>query len=191
MILSDAAIRLNVAERNLVIEPFDDTAVQPASYDVRLSDHFLRFLPSTDLVDPRLDDITAHMTPVRLDREGVRGGLRLEPQEMLLGSTVEYVEIPSSMVARLEGRSTYARLGLAIHTAGYIDPGFRGTITLEISNHGPRPVLLRPNDRIGQLSFAWLDAPAERPYGHPDLGSKYHGQRAAQAARQDREWRGE
>ena len=112
------------------------------------------------------------------------GDFVIHPTEFVLGRTAESVELPDDVVARIEGKSSLGRLGLIVHaTAGFVDPGFRGSLTLEITNFNSVPIVLRPGLPIAQLSFMALDQPAERPYGHPDLGSHYHGQTEATESR--------
>lgn len=174
MILSDGTIRDLLASGRLVLEPIEGDQIQPASVDVRLGDRFLVFRNHTlASIDPYA--IPAElMQPVRVDDEHP---FILHPGEFVLGSTIERVGMPEDLVARVEGKSSLGRVGLLIHaTAGFVDPGFTGQITLELSNVSPLPVKLWPGMRIGQLSFHRLDRPAERAYGHPALGSRYQGQ---------------
>ena len=148
--------------------------MQPASVDLRLGNSFRVFhnhrVTAIDLRDP----------PRNLTEEVVvEAGdpFAIHPGEFALGRTLEAVEIPDDVVARIEGKSSLGRLGLIVHaTAGFVDPGFKGTLTLEITNLTRVPIILWPGKPIAQLSFMALDQPAERPYGHPDLGSHYHGQ---------------
>jgi dCTP deaminase len=182
MILSDGTLRRLLAEGRLAIEPLGEGQIQPASVDVRLGDTFLAFRRHTTAsIDPR-DLHEALMEPVTV-AEGQP--FILHPGEFVLGTTLERVTLPDDLVARLEGKSSLGRLGLLIHsTAGFVDPGWaNGQITLELSNVAPLPIKLWPGMRIGQLSFMQMDAPAERPYGHPDLGSKYQGQSGPIASR--------
>nr|WP_196791266.1 dCTP deaminase [Motilibacter aurantiacus] len=179
--MSDGTIRRLLAEGRLVIDPIDPAQVQPASVDVRLGAEFLVFRNHTaEVIDPyeKRDDL---MEKVRVP-EGQP--FVLHPGEFVLGTTLEAIGLPDDLVARVEGKSSLGRLGLLIHaTAGFVDPGWtRGQITLELSNVATLPIKLWPGMRIGQLSFHCLDAPAERPYGHPDLGSKYVGQRGPVAS---------
>jgi dCTP deaminase len=180
-VLSDATIRELVADGRIRIDPWDDLMVQPASVDLRLGDSFRVFhnhhIQSIDLADPP-SDLTEH---VEIE-EG--GHFVVHPGEFVLGRTLEYVEIPEDIVARIEGKSSIGRLGLVVHaTAGFVDPGFHGTLTLEIANFNSVPIVLRPNLPIAQLSFMLLDQAAARPYGHPELGSHYHGQTEATESR--------
>jgi dCTP deaminase len=174
VVLSDGTIRELVASGRLVIDPFDPTLVQPSSVDVRASGDFRVFRnnrrPHIDVREP-IDDLT-ELVSIAGDEPFV-----LHPGEFVLGSTMERVGLPDDLVARLEGKSSLGRLGLLIHsTAGFVDPGWEGTITLELSNVARLPITIYEGMKIGQLSFMRLDRPAERPYGHPDLGSRYQGQ---------------
>jgi dCTP deaminase len=148
--------------------------VQPASVDLKLGSSFRVFhnhkIQTIDLAEPP-SGLTEHVE-VGDDEPFV-----IHPGEFVLGRTEERVEIPDDVVARIEGKSSLGRLGLIVHaTAGFVDPGFTGTLTLEITNFNSVPIVLRPGLPIAQLSFMALDRAAERPYGHPDLGSHYHGQ---------------
>lgn len=180
-VLSDATIRELVAEGRIKIDPWDDKMVQPASVDLRLGDSFRVFhnhhIQSIDLAAPP-SDLTEHVGV------GPDGEFVIHPGEFVLGRTLEFVEIPDDIVARIEGKSSLGRLGLVVHaTAGFVDPGFSGSLTLEIANFNSVPIVLRPTLPIAQLSFMALDRPAERPYGHPDLGSHYYGQVEATESR--------
>jgi dCTP deaminase len=173
-VLSDGTIRRLVAEGRVRIEPWDESMVQPASVDLRLGTSFRVFhnhrISAIDLADP-----PRNLT--ELVEIGDADSFVIHPGEFVLGSTQEHVELPNDIVARIEGKSSLGRLGLIVHaTAGFVDPGFRGTLTLEITNLTRVPIILWPGKPIAQLSFMALDQPAERPYGHPDLGSHYHGQ---------------
>lgn len=157
--LSDRDIFKAIHKGEIRISPFHPALVQPASIDLRLSDKF---------VFPDSNDSSVHQMPSYL----------LEPGEFILASTVEHIYIAPSLSARFEGRSSFGRLGLLTHiTAGFIDPGFRGDVTLELSNVSQKEILLEPGIRIGQISFTRLESPAERPYGSAGLGSHYQGQR--------------
>jgi dCTP deaminase len=180
-VLSDGTIRRLVGEGRIAIDPWDPSMVQPASVDLRLGRSFRVFhnhrLPAIDLAEPP-QGVTEH---VAVD-EGQ--SFVIHPGEFVLGNTVEQVTMPDDLVARIEGKSSLGRLGLIVHaTAGFVDPGFSGTLTLEITNLTRVPIVLWPGKPIAQLSFMTLDRPAERPYGHPDLGSHYHGQREATESR--------
>ena len=170
-VLSDGTIRRLIADGTVRVEPFEDAMVQPASIDLRLGASFRVFhnhrVRVIDLADPPTG-LTEH---VELE-EG--GSFVIHPGEFVLGATQEWVELPDDLVARIEGKSSLGRLGLIVHaTAGFVDPGFAGTLTLEITNLTRVPIVLWPGKPIAQLSFMTLDRPAERPYGHPDLGSHY------------------
>ncbi len=181
MILSDGSIRRALASGRLVIDPMDDAQIQPASVDVRLGSEFLVFRNHTcEVIDPY--DRSADLNERVHVAEG--SAFVLHPGEFVLATTVEAIGLPDDLVARVEGKSSLGRLGLLIHaTAGFVDPGWsRGQITLELSNVATLPIKLWPGMRIGQLSFHTLDAPAERPYGHADLDSKYVGQRGPVAS---------
>ena len=173
-VLSDGTIRDLVESGRVVIDPWDPAMVQPASVDLRLGGSFRVFhnhrAAAIDLREP----------PTNLTEEVVIEGEQpfvIHPGEFALGRTQEYVEIPADVVARIEGKSSLGRLGLVVHaTAGFCDPGWKGTLTLELANFNSVPIILRPGLPIAQLSFMMLDRPAERPYGHPQLGSHYAGQ---------------
>lgn len=182
MILSDGTIRRLLAEGRIAIEPTEESFIQPASVDVRLDNTFLAFRRhmTTD-IDPW------QVTEELMERVVVEDGkpFVLHPGEFALGTTLERLTLPNDIVARIEGKSSLGRLGLLIHaTAGFVDPGWsNGQITLELSNVAPLPIRLWPGMKIAQLSFMQMDAPAERPYGHPSLGSKYQGQSGPVASR--------
>ena len=173
-VLSDGTIRRLVEEGRIRIDPWDAGMVQPASVDLRLGPSFRVFhnfrVESIDLAEPPTN-LTEHV------QVGPDESFVIHPGEFVLGRTEEWVELPDDLVARIEGKSSLGRLGLIVHaTAGFVDPGFKGTLTLEITNLTRVPIVLWPGKPIAQLSFMTLDRPAERPYGHPDLGSHYAGQ---------------
>jgi dCTP deaminase len=179
MILSDRDIRQHLADGRILIDPFDPACVQPSSVDLHVGNQFRVFAnnryPYIDVrkEQPDLTELVA-MAP---DEPFI-----LHPGEFVLGQTVEWVEIPDDLVARLEGKSSLGRLGLLIHsTAGYVDPGWRGTLTLELSNVANLPITLYPGMKIGQISFFRLSTPAETPYG--SAGNKYQGQRGPTPSR--------
>lgn len=176
MVLSDRSIREAVAAGRLVIEPFDPALVQPSSVDVRVAAEFRVFHNNRRaLIDVR--EPTEDLTELVQVEEG--GRFILHPGEFVLGSTVEDVTIPVDLVARLEGKSSLGRLGLLIHsTAGYVDPGFSGTITLELSNVARLPIAIYPGMPIGQLSFQQMTTPVDAPYS-----GKYRRQRGPTASR--------
>jgi len=185
MILSDADIRARLARGDLKVGPLEDEQlqIQPASIDVRLADEFVIYRPSqVSCLDPRdPQTLVAASQRIRIP-EGE--AFVLHPGEFGLGSTVEAVAIPTDLVATVDGRSSIGRLAVVIHaTAGFIDPGFEGQITLELSNIGPIPVKLYPGMRVAQLVFHELKSPAQVPYGAAARGSSYQGQRGPQTSR--------
>jgi dCTP deaminase len=182
--LSDGTIRRLVEDGRLKIDPYDETMVQPSSIDVRLGDSFRVFhnhrVTAIDLRDPP-DNLTEEVT-IAADEPFV-----IHPGEFCLGRTMEWVELPDDLVSRVEGKSSIGRLGLIVHaTAGFVDPGWKGTLTLELNNLTRVPIKLYQGLPIAQLSFMALDTPAERPYGSPGLGSHYQGQTAATESRYGR-----
>jgi dCTP deaminase len=175
VLLSDRDIRAEVTLGNLAIDPFDPSMVQPSSVDVRL-DKLFRVFNNTRYthIDPsqQQDELTTLVEP--------RAGepFVLHPGEFVLGSTLELTTLPDYLAGRLEGTSSLGRLGLLTHsTAGFIDPGFSGHITLELSNVANLPITLWPGMKIGQLCLFRLSSPSENPYGSAAVGSKYQGQR--------------
>jgi dCTP deaminase len=177
-VLSDGTIRRLVDEGRIVIDPWDPELVQPASVDLRLGSSFRVFH------NHRTSAIDLREPPTNLTEEISAEMFVIHPGEFVLGVTEEYVELPDDIVARIEGKSSLGRLGLIVHaTAGFVDPGFKGTLTLEITNLTRVPIKLYPGLLIAQLSFMTLDAPAERPYGSAELGSHYQGQTAATESR--------
>ncbi len=180
-VLSDATIRELVELGRIRIEPWDSSLVQPASVDLRLGDTFRVFhnhrAPAIDLRSPP-GNLTEEVAVAPED------SFVIHPGEFCLGRTLEWVELPDDIVARIEGKSSLGRLGLIVHaTAGFCDPGWQGTLTLELNNLTRVPIKLYPGLLIAQLSFMTLDRAAERPYGSPELGSHYQGQRAATESR--------
>ncbi|MFP4188349.1 MAG: dCTP deaminase [Halobacteriales archaeon] len=195
MILSDRDIRKRLEGGALVVEPLDDPElqIQPASIDLRLGNEFLEFERSNiPCIHPESEEETEEYTRRRV----VEGGDEyvLHPGDFVLGTTYETVEIPDDLVARVEGRSSLGRLAVVVHaTAGFVDPGYRGQITLELSNLGTAPVALRPEEmRISQIVLTELSSPAETPYGE-ERGSKYQDQDGPTASRigDDEEWNSE
>ncbi|MGU3432796.1 dCTP deaminase [Actinomycetes bacterium M1A6_2h] len=175
MLLSDRDIKAEITAGTLGIEPFDPAMVQPSSVDVRL-DGLFRVFNNTKYthIDPaqRQDELTTLVER----KEGEQ--FVLHPGEFVLGSTLELTSLPDNLAGRLEGKSSLGRLGLLTHsTAGFIDPGFSGHITLELSNVANLPIILWPGMKIGQLCLFRLSSPAEHPYGSAGTGSKYQGQR--------------
>lgn len=204
MILSDRDIRNRLEEGDLVIEPLEDPElqIQPASVDLRLGREFLEFKRTNiPCIHPdRGDEVDNYVTKTSVppgtggeqvtlergydaDNRFERNEFILHPRDFVLGTTIERVEIPDDLIAHVEGRSSLGRLAIVVHaTAGIIDPGYEGQVTLELSNLGSAPVALKHGMRISQLTFTELKNPAERPYG-ADRGSKYQGQRGPQASR--------
>ncbi|MDY6916904.1 MAG: dCTP deaminase [Chloroflexota bacterium] len=182
MVLSDRTIKEEIARKRIVIEPLDPSCIQPASVDVHLDRKLLVFRTwrSPFYVDVKqsLDDLTE---AVEIDDDRP---FLLPPGEFVLGSTVEDISLPDDIVGRLEGKSSLGRIGLLIHsTAGYVDPGWQGHLTLELSNVAKLPVTLYHGMKIGQISFVRLTSAADRLYGDESLGSKYQGQVEPTASR--------
>lgn len=176
MLLSDGGIIEALESGALDVDSIDLDDIQPSSVDVHLGDELLVYPDGVTVIDP------SAVTPMR--SVPIVGHLDLAPGEFALASTREAVRLGATLAARVEGKSSLGRCGLAIHTtAGWIDPGFEGTVTLELSNVSGRPIRLRAGMPIGQLCVYWLDAPARRPYGSPGLRSRYQGQRGVTAAR--------
>src|ERR687896_354826 len=174
MILSDRDLRAEIEAGRLVIDPFDPTALQPSSIDLRVGDEFRVFAnhryPHIDVRQP-VDNLT-EVVKATEDEPFI-----LHPGEFVLGSTLETVTLPDNLVARLEGKSSLGRLGLLIHsTAGFVDSGFSGNLTLELSNVANLPITIYQGMPIGQISFMRMDGPVDRPYGSRETGSKYQGQ---------------
>jgi dCTP deaminase len=174
VVLSDRTIRAEIDAGRIVIEPYDANLVQPSSVDVRVDNRFRVFnnarYPYIDVRQP-MEGLTELVE--------VSGGepFILHPGEFVLGQTLERVTLPDDVVARLEGKSSLGRLGLLIHsTAGFVDSGFSGNLTLELSNVANLPITIYQGMPIGQISFMRMDGPVERPYGSRDKGSKYQGQ---------------
>ena len=184
MILSDADIRRRLAEGELVVEPIadPDLQIQPASIDLRLGREFLEFQRTNiPCIHPNSEqEVDEYVEETYVD-EGEE--FILHPGDFVLGTTKERVEIPPDLLGTVQGRSSLGRLAIVIHaTAGIVDPGYRGQITLELSNLGTAPVALNPDMRISQVIFTELKTPAESPYGS-DRGSKYQDQTGPQASR--------
>ena len=181
MILSDHTIREQVAAGRIVIEPFDPGCVQPSSVDLHLDSFFRVFRNHTmGYIDVK-QDLEELTELVEIGEDDV---FILHPGEFVLGSTLERVALPNDLVARLEGKSSLGRLGLLIHsTAGFVDAGWDGHLTLELSNVANLPITLYPGMKIGQISFLKMTTPADVPYGAKALGSKYQGQRGPTPSR--------
>jgi dCTP deaminase len=174
VVLSDRTIARLLDEGRILIDPYDELLLQPSSVDVRV-DRFFRVFhnaryPYIDVREPQ-EDLT-ELVEIDDERPFI-----LHPGEFVLGSTLERIVLPDDLVARLEGKSSLGRLGLLIHsTAGFIDPGWDGHVTLELSNVANLPITIYHGMKIGQVSFVQLSEPAEKPYGSGELGSKYQGQ---------------
>jgi dCTP deaminase len=181
VVLSDRSIKRLIAEGRIGIDPYDESLVQPSSVDVRVDRYFRVFHNARyafiDVKQPQ-EDLT-ELVEVQDETPFI-----LHPGEFVLGSTLEGIRLPDDLVARLEGKSSLGRLGLLIHsTAGFIDPGWDGHVTLELSNVANLPITIYPRMTIGQLSFMQLSEPTERPYGTKSLRSKYQGQRGPTPSR--------
>ena len=174
MVLSDRSIRAGIEAGRIVIDPYDESMVQPSSIDVRVDSRFRVFhnsrYPYIDVRQP-MDDLTE-----LVDKQGDEPFI-LHPGEFVLGQTLERVTLPDDLVARLEGKSSLGRLGLLIHsTAGFVDAGFSGNLTLELSNVANLPITIYHGMPIGQISFMRMDGPVDQPYGSGDSAAKYQGQ---------------
>ena len=184
MILSDTDILARLREGDLVIDPLDDVdqQVQPASVDLRLGSEFVEFQRTNiSCIHPTHEEEVGEYISETVVAEGDE--FILHPGDFVLGTTKERVEMPVDLVANVEGRSSLGRLAVVVHaTAGFVDPGYRGQVTLELSNLGTAPVALTPGMRVSQLVFTELTSPAERPYGS-ERGSKYQDQHGPQASR--------
>lgn len=181
MVLSDRTIKLEMAKGRIVIEPCDADDIQPSSVDLHLGSDFQVFRNSRY---PYIDPGREQPGLTEPASASVEEPFVLHPGEFALGTTVERIALPDDIVGRLEGKSSLGRLGLLIHsTAGYVDPGWDGRLTLELSNVANLPILLVPGMKIGQISFSQMSTTVDRPYGHPDLGSKYLGQESATPSR--------
>ena len=181
MLLSDRDIRAEVQSGRVRVEPYDEAMIQPSSIDVRLDRYFRVFENHKySVIDPSIEQS-------ELTREvevGPKEFFILHPGEFVLASTYEVISLPDDLAGRLEGKSSLGRLGLLTHsTAGFIDPGFSGHITLELSNVANLPVKLFPGMKIGQLCLIRLSSPAEHPYGSAVYGSRYQGQRGPTQSR--------
>ncbi len=181
MLLSDRDIRAELDSGRVGLEPYDPAMIQPSSVDVRL-DRLFRLFDNHKypFIDPAVDQ--PELT--RLVEMDPDEAFILHPGEFVLGSTYELVTLPDDLAARLEGKSSLGRLGLLTHsTAGFVDPGFSGHVTLELSNVATLPIKLWPGMKIGQLCFIRLSSPADKPYGSAEYSSRYQGQRGPTASR--------
>lgn len=181
MLLSDRDIRAAIEAGEIGLEPLDMNLLQPSSFDVRI-DRFFRLFDNHKYahIDPaeEQNDLT-RLVEVAADEPFI-----LHPGEFVLGSTYEFVSLPDNIAARLEGKSSLGRLGLVTHsTAGFVDPGFKGHVTLELSNMATLPIKLWPGMKIGQLCFFQLSSPSETPYGSEKYLNRYQGQRGPTASR--------
>jgi dCTP deaminase len=181
VLLSDRDIRAQIDLGRVRLDPYDTAMVQPSSIDVRL-DKFFRVFDNHRYphIDPSIEqpDLTREVTP------DDNGPFILHPGEFVLASTYEVITLPDDIAGRLEGKSSLGRLGLLTHsTAGFIDPGFSGHVTLELSNVATLPITLWPGMKIGQLCLFQLSSPAEFPYGSSVYGSRYQGQRGPTASK--------
>jgi dCTP deaminase len=181
VVLSDRTIKEQMLAGRIRIEPCDPDDIQPSSVDLHLGDSFQVFQNSRY---PYIDPAREQVGLMELVRATVEEPFVLHPGEFVLGTTIERIVLPDDLVARLEGKSSLGRLGLLIHsTAGYVDPGWDGRLTLELSNVANLPILLMPGMPIGQISFSRMTTPVDRPYGAPGLGSKYQGQSEVASSR--------
>ncbi len=180
MILSDRSIKELIASKKLVITPFEESLIQPSSYNLRLANSFRlfknvkqAFLDIKKPVDTLMESfIVENDEPIII-----------HPREFILGETLEYFEIPNNIVGRLEGRSSLGRVGINISTAGYVDPGYKGSLTFQISNLATIPIALYPQMKVAQISFLQMTTDADMPYGSKELNSKYQGQRGPTESR--------
>ena len=185
-VLADRDIRTAVERGEIVIRPLDPQDIQPASVDLHLDRKFRVFrnnrYPYIDVRQAQPD--LTELLEIRDDEPFI-----LHPGEFVLGQTLEWVELPDDLLAHLDGKSSLGRVGLLIHsTAGYVDPGWKGTLTLELSNVANLPIALYFGMKIGQISFVQMTSPVERPYGSATLGSKYQGQSEPTASASHRDF---
>lgn len=173
MVLSDRSIKEQLLAKRIIIDPLDKDDIQPASVDLRLGSRILVFRNSRRAYIDLRKEMADLTEPVDIDDDEP---FMLHPGEFVLGSTREWIELPDDLVARLEGKSSLGRIGLLIHsTAGYVDPGWKGNLTLELSNVARLPITLYRGMRIGQISFLEMTTAVDRPYGSRELGSRYLG----------------
>ncbi len=181
MLLSDRSIKEAIKAGKIVIKPFFEECVQPSSIDIHLDSKFLLFNKSQHAVIDVRQKQDNLMRAVEI-KEGEP--FILHPGEFVLGSTLEWIKMPNDTAARIEGKSSLGRLGLLIHsTAGYVDPGWEGNLTLELSNVSPLPITLYYKMKIGQISFTQMTTPVDKPYGSKGLGSHYQGQKVPMVSR--------
>ncbi len=187
VILSDRSLHEQLDAGRIVIDPLDESLIQPSSVDVRISNLFRVFRNHTrGIIDVKedMEDLT-ELIEIEADENGIGDDpFILHPGEFVLGSTLERIGVPDDLVGRVEGKSSLGRLGLLIHsTAGFIDAGFDGHITLELANVASLPITLYPGMKIGQVSFMQMTSAADNPYGSGAKGSKYQGQRGPTPSR--------
>lgn len=181
MLISDHDIREDIDRGRIRLDPYDPEMMQPASIDVRLDRYFRLF---DNHKYPHIDPSKDQPELTRLIETKPGEPFILHPGEFVLGSTYERVTLPDDVAARLEGKSSLGRLGLLTHsTAGFIDPGFSGHVTLELSNMATLPMMLWPGSKVGQLCFFRLSSPTDHPYGSGAYGNRYQGQRGPTASR--------
>jgi dCTP deaminase len=182
MVLSDRTIKAEISRGRITIEPLSEDCIQPASVDLHLDKKLLVFKSQRY---PTYIDVRRNMDYLNeLVEVAEDAPFFLNPGEFVLASTLESITLPDDIVGRLEGKSSLGRIGLLIHsTAGYVDPGWRGNLTLELSNVAKLPITLYYKMKIGQISFLRLTSPVDRPYGAAELGSKYQGQTEPTASR--------
>ena len=181
MMLSDRSLREALESGRIEVDPLATEAIQPSSIDLRLAAQFRIFLNHTRAIIDVKQDLSDLTEIVEI---GGEQPFILHPGEFVLGSTLERVKVPDDLVARIEGKSSLGRLGLLIHsTAGFVDAGWNGQLTLELSNVASLPITLYPNMKIGQISFMQMTTSADRPYGSSSVGSKYQDQQGPVASR--------
>ncbi len=174
MMLSDRSLREALAAGTIEVEPLGENAIQPSSIDLRLARQFRIFRNHTRAIIDVKEDLSDLTELVEMDDDQP---FILHPGEFVLGSTLERVKVPNDLVARIEGKSSLGRLGLLIHsTAGFVDAGWNGQLTLELSNVASLPITLYPSMKIGQMSFMQMTTEADHPYGSGEVGSKYQDQ---------------
>jgi len=181
VVLSDISIRSALADGRIAIDPLDERCIQPSSVDLHVDRYFRVFRnDTTPYIDPKeSQENLTELVEIPGDQCFI-----LHPGEFVLGSTLERVALPDDLVARLEGKSSLGRLGLLIHsTAGFVDAGWNGHLTLELSNVANLPIAIYPGMKIGQISFLRMTTAAEKPYGSDGKGSKYQGQRGPTPSR--------
>jgi dCTP deaminase len=181
VLLSDRDILAEIEAKRISVEPYDESMIQPSSIDFRLDRYFRVF---ENHRYPHIDPAADQSDLTRIVEAQGEEPFILHPGEFVLGSTFEVVSLPDDLAARVEGKSSLGRLGLLTHaTAGFVDPGFSGHVTLELANVATLPIKLYPGMKIGQLCFFRLTSPAEHPYGSAKYGSRYQGQRGPTPSR--------